>query len=76
MFKFLILLLFEKMSSKDLFCKVDFLNAYGIEGEKNARFQKMLFCPDVKFNCCTPFDELKFHKNWHNFHKPKVIETY
>jgi len=35
-----------------------------------------MFCPDVKFKCCSPFDELKYHKNWYHFYKPKIEETY
>ena len=35
----------------------------------------MLFCPKVVFNCCSPFDEMKFHKNWFNFYQPKMVIT-
>ena len=67
--------LFLKIFTHDLKCKVDFLNAYNIDGEDFAKFEKMLFCPKVTFNCCSPFDEMKFHKNWFNFYQPKMIIT-
>lgn len=71
---FLVLLL--RVGSQNLPCKTDFLNAYNIEGEKNARLQKMFFCPKVDFTCCNPFDEMRFHKNWYYYYKPKINETY
>lgn len=57
-------------------CKEDFLNAYNIDGEKKVKYEKMLLCPDINFNCCSPFDEMKFHKNWFNFYKPKLETTH
>lgn len=34
----ILLFIISSIFSKDLKCKVDFLNAYNIEGENNARF--------------------------------------
>ena len=36
----------------------------------------MIFCPDIKFNCCTAFDALKFHKGWFHYYKPKINLNY
>ena len=53
-------------------CRLDFLEAYGLDGEQTPRVQRMLLCPSVQFSCCSIFDELKFHKKWYSYHEPKV----
>lgn len=65
-----IILFFSYTISKS--CKLDFLAAYGIDGEETPQVRNMLLCPSIQFSCCTIFDELKFHKKWFDFYEPKV----
>lgn len=58
-----------------LTCKTGFLNAYNIDGQEAPRFQPMLLCQNVLTNCCSEFDEMKFHKNWYNYYEPKLRVT-
>ncbi len=68
----------EKLEEEEesLKCRADFLQAYGINGEEKPKFEKMLLCPEVEFSCCSPFDEMKFHKSWHHFYRPKIEITH
>lgn len=59
-----------------MWCKTDFLTSIGVDGERNPKFSPMLLCPDVGFSCCSVFDELRFHKNWYHFYRPKLNLTY
>ena len=69
----LLFLFFTKfVFSSGLICKKGYLNAYSIDGQETARFEKMFVCPEIKFSCCSPFDELKFHKNWFHYYSPKI----
>ncbi len=56
----------------ELLCKIEFLNSYAINGIKKVQYEPMLLCPEVKFKCCSVFDELVFHKNWFNYYLPKL----
>ena len=53
-------------------CKLDFLSAYGLDGEEKPQIRKMLLCSSIQFSCCTIFDELKFHKKWYDYYEPKI----
>jgi hypothetical protein len=57
-------------------CNRGFLNAYGIDGVDDAHVHGMTLCEDVKYSCCSPIDELKFHKNWFGYYKVKLEETH
>lgn len=54
-----------KIQNKQMKCRNDFINGYGLDGEEYMVYERMMFCPSVKFSCCSPFDEMKFHKNWY-----------
>ena len=53
-------------------CKLDFLAAYGLDGEQTPQVRHMQLCSSVQFSCCTIFDELKFHKKWYDYYEPKM----
>ena len=57
-------------------CDRGFLNAYGIDGVDEAHMHGMTLCEDVKYSCCSPTDELKFHKNWFGYYEIKLKETH
>lgn len=60
----------------NLKCNRGFLNAYGIDGVNDAHMHGMALCEDVKYSCCSPIDELKFHKNWFGYYQVKLLETH
>lgn len=57
---------------KETKCNQGFLNAYSIDGLTRASARPMELCPEVKYSCCSPLDELRHHKNWYSFYKPKM----
>ena len=57
-------------------CNRGFLNAYGIDGLDDAHMNGMTLCEDIKYSCCSPIDELKFHKNWYGYYEVKLRETH
>ena len=57
-------------------CNRGFLNAYGIDGVDDAHMHGMTLCEDVRYSCCSPVDELKFHKNWYGYYEVKLRETH
>ena len=57
-------------------CNRGFLNSYGIDGVNDAHVKGMTLCPDITYSCCSPIDELKFHKNWFHYYKPKLKITH
>ena len=60
----------------DLQCNRGLLNSYGIDGRIDASREDMVLCPDVKYSCCSPLDELKYHKNWFAYYEPKLRITH
>ena len=57
---------------KETKCNQGLLNAYSIDGLDRASARPMELCPEVKYSCCSPLDELRHHKNWFSFYKPKM----
>jgi hypothetical protein len=60
----------------ELKCNRGFLNAYGIDGVEQAHANGMTLCEEVQYSCCSPIDELKFHKNWYGYYELKLRETH
>lgn len=60
----------------DLKCNQGLLNSYGIDGRVHASREEMVLCNEVKYSCCSPLDELKYHKNWFAYYEPKLRVTH
>lgn len=36
----------------------------------------MLLCNNIKYNCCSILDEMKFHKYWNTYYKIKIDKVF
>lgn len=72
---FAIWLYFIHQALGNLICATDFLNGYNIDSAEKPRFEPMILCQGIAISCCTPFDEMKFHKFWFNFYEKKLNVT-
>ena len=52
-------------------CKTELLRSFGFHSNIRATKGSGL-CPNIKYNCCTKYDEMKMHKLWNNFTKYRI----
>lgn len=56
-------------------CNVKLVSSYGFRGLLVASSNPMLFCPKVKYKCCSELDELRFHKLWNDYYKNRLEKS-
>lgn len=74
LFFFLILLARceEEEAQEQLFCKREIPESYGINGFLLPRTSKLFLCPLIDRSCCSNFDQILVHKQWHEVVKVKI----
>lgn len=71
----LVQMLFDRSFAieKDLQCNKPLVESYGIISYNQAKKEKLIFCPNIQYTCCPPYEQIKMEEMYKKQHQPGYI---